>query len=114
GAFFAAGVALAMFQQPEPVAVAEPVADAAPAAEQPASGVATLRSGKIAEPEESLTPVRDQYSAWVISGHMKLGTRTAYMLADPEGRSVSLDALASMGLDVVTRGNCHVRIFSRE
>ena len=111
GAFFAAGVALAMLQQPEPVVEQQPVVEQ-PAQEQPqASLVSTITQGKDDAPV-STTPVRDQYQQWRITGYMKLGSRTAYTLADPEGKTVSLDALASMGLDVIIRDNCSVRILS--
>lgn len=110
GAMFAAGVLFAMWQQPEPVPVEQPVAEQT-AVEPEQQQASTLMPSKDEEPV-STTPVRDQYQQWKITGYMKLGSRTAYTLADPEGKTASLDTLASMGLDVIIRDNCSVRILS--
>lgn len=120
GAFFAAGVAAAIYFR-EPVQLPAPVVEvpAAPV-EQPkeeqgaasavASTVANLASSP-QEPEKPATPVRDQYSAYVISGYLKMKDRAAYTLRTPDGRTISLDTLTA-SLDVKPRNNCHVRVIS--
>lgn len=120
GAFFAAGVAAAIYFR-EPVQIPAPVVEVAPApAEQPkaeqgasssvADTVSTL-AARPAEPEKPATPVRDQYSAYVISGYLKMKDRAAYTLRTPDGRTISLDTLTA-SLDVKPRNNCHVRVIS--
>lgn len=116
-AFFAVGVAAAIyFREAPPPVIIESVAaaehDDQPAQEQ--TGTTEIASATPAQPLAPLRPVHDQYSQYVITGHMLMAGRDSYFIRSPEGAVMPLDASSKGNLDVMPRNNCHVRVLSVE
>lgn len=116
GAFFAAGIAAAIyFREPVQLPPVEPVAKVEEGAKVGTAAVDAAKTETVTAdkvPPKSLTPVRDKYADWVISGHLKLGDKQQYLLKSPDGRVVSLDNLTAKGVDVFPVDNCSVKIVS--
>lgn len=113
GAFFAAGVACAIYFRepvPAPVVVSEvPAVQGEP--EQPKSEEGAAPAPQPPAPPPVAT-VKQQYAGWRIIGYLKMKDRAAYQVASPDGGQMSLDALAGAELDVIPRDNCRVRVVS--
>jgi len=114
GAFFAAGIAAAIyFREPVQLPPVEPVAKVEEGAQaQPAVEAASVPPAPDQQSAKPLTPVRDRYASWVITGHLQLGQKQTYLLKSPDGEVVSLDNLTAKGLDVYPVDGCQVRLVS--
>ncbi|ARU88506.1 zonular occludens toxin domain-containing protein [Pseudomonas sp. M30-35] len=111
GAFFAAGIAAAIyFRDPvvipaEPLPVATAAVEVLPDADQDES----QSDEAPAKPER---PVHDRYADWRIDGHFRLGEKQAYLLRSPDGVVVSVDNIRRKGVDVFPIDNCQVKLVS--
>lgn len=114
GAFFALGVAAAILFREAPPAppVAPPVVSAVDTGPVEQGGSASPPPAAPPAPAAPATPVRDQYSRWVIAGYMRLRDAVAYKLRAPDGTVYTLDTVRALGVDVFPVDNCQVRIVS--
>lgn len=113
-AFFAVGVAAAIyFREAPPPVVIESVAAADTAMESDQAGKgADPRPEQPETPPAPVRPVHDQYSQYVITGHMMMAGRDSYFIRSPDGAVTPLHAASKGDLDVIPRNNCHLRVIS--
>ena len=114
GAFFVAGVLLAVLQQPEtfpeslPV-VSESEIESEKEQKKDSGEGAFVSSDAVAE---KLKPTSDKYSAWRANGYIQKGDRLLHSLRDPAGVVHSLDSIRDAF--AIIRNRCHIRLVNHD
>lgn len=111
-AFFAIGVAAAIYFREAPPVVIEPVAASEAVSEPEQLEQGSTPPAAPAVPPAPARPVHDLYSQYVITGHMLLSGRDSYFIRSPDGAVTPLHASSKGDLDVIPRNNCHLRVIS--